>query len=137
MTSTREAFERQQSLETPDEVIKLDPHRSTGGVGWGTMNTRVRDRQAVEQAMRPEAQPKTPIEQAGDYYFAIYKREQSEKKAREQAELLKQREREARERTEGERQRVIAEQIKFLCEQCGFSPEQAAARAHELNRRSL
>lgn len=107
-----------------------DPNRNvsdrTGGISGAV--TRTRDRADAAAAMRRDAdenRPQTEIERAGDYYFQKYQREKAAKKAREQEEFLKQRQREAREKGEADRERVIAEQIKFLCEQCGFTVERA------------
>jgi hypothetical protein len=100
-----------------------DPNRNvsdrTGGISGAV--TRTRDRADAAAAMRRDAdenRPQTEIERAGDYYFQKYQREQAAKKSREKAEFLKQCQR-------AERERVIAERIKFLCDECGFTVERA------------
>ena len=109
-----------------------DPTRIKTGL-TGAANgavVRTRDRVNAAAALQRDAdenRPQTEIERAGDYYFQKYQREKAAKKSREQEEFLKQCQ-------QAERERVIADKIKFLVEECGFSPEQAAARAQEIDR---
>ena len=76
--SVREAADRKRLMESSDELV---PHKSSHGTGESTGGVpsfqRVRDREAIEEAMKP-ANQRTPQEQISDYYFNLNQRQQAE-----------------------------------------------------------
>ena len=105
--STRMQQQLAEDQNNP-EVARPREVTSSASTGCGNSDSfsRVRDRQVVAEAMKPEAaRPKTEVEQAGDYYFALYKQREAEKKAEEQAKTQARQKREADERAAADARR--------------------------------
>jgi hypothetical protein len=116
-------FSSARHVNAPDGDLRRG---SEGLTGAAIYTERVRDRQAAEQASKPEAlRPKTDAELAGEAGLAEYDRIQERKAREEQARLDKIAARKAVEALE-----------KKLQSECGFSPSDAARRARELVRRT-
>jgi hypothetical protein len=81
---------------------------------------------AAEQALKPEARPKTETEQVADYYYALHLQREAEAKAAEQAKIAARAERAA-----------VDALKKKLVDDCGFSADAAERRARELRRKKL
>jgi hypothetical protein len=119
-----------------------DPNRNvsgrTGGISGAV--TRTRDRDDAAAAMRRDADEKRPqagmiSEQEIDRLIAAERRRKEQAAASDRQRLAESQARIDGMKREEDAVRKIQEQIKFLVESCGFSPELATARAHELNRR--
>ena len=121
--STRQ---REQIAADQSEVLEASPHTRSGSTDFMSGNlSRVRDRQVVTEAMRPESlRPKTESELAGEAGLAMHERWAREAKAAEQANIAARAERD-----------VVDNLKKTLVTECGFSADAAERRARELRRK--
>lgn len=94
--TVRQRAERRESLETPDQIVKLDPHRSTGLTANHSYNESVRSRLDRERYAAEVTAEQPTVSDATEHYYRIYKAEQAEKAEREARELREQQERQAR-----------------------------------------
>jgi hypothetical protein len=78
--STRERPERRASEASPDPVVRLDPHRSTGMGSSTVVSGSVRQRLTVKQE---EAEKTHPANAAVEYYYNLDVQRRAKEKADE------------------------------------------------------
>jgi hypothetical protein len=123
MSSIREKMDREKSLATPEEYI---PHsQRCVGTTTGDHNvSRTRDSR-VGEPIPPE--PKSPIEQAIDYHFGIYKQREREESARKKREAEQQARQDAHERKLANEKAIQDfENVTIANTMYGLTPEVAA-----------
>ena len=107
--SSREAAERRASLAQPDEIVRLDPHRSGGMVGQGSINLSARTAAEIKRFKdeNPEPIPSLRKEDYATYWTpekhvaAVARNQEAERQRREQREAARRAEEEqARQRTQ-------------------------------------
>jgi len=99
--SSREAAERRASLAQPDEIVRLDPHRSGGMVGQGSINLSARTAAEIKRFKDENPEPTAPVAREDNPTFwtpqkhaaAVARNQEAERQRREQ-------ERQRREQTE-------------------------------------
>jgi hypothetical protein len=107
--SSREAAERRASLAQPDEIVRLDPHRSGGMVGQGSINLSARTAAEIKRFKdeNPEPIPSLRKEDYATYWTpekhvaAVARNQEAERQRREQErQRREQAEEQARQRTQ-------------------------------------